>query len=37
MFKINYFGNPKNLQDEFLKMNYQLENSKGMWKIYKNE
>lgn len=37
MFKINYFGNPKNLQDEFLKMDYKLENSKGIWNIYKNE
>ena len=36
-FKIYYYGNPKKLRSELLKLGYQLNIDKGFWQIYLNE
>ena len=36
-FKINYYGNPKKLRSELLKLGYQLKNDQGYWRVYLNE
>ena len=36
-FKIYYYGNPKRLQNELLKFNYQLKNKQGLWELYIDE
>ena len=33
-FKIYYYGNPKRLQKELLKFNYQLKNEQGHWELH---
>ena len=36
-FKIYYYGNPKKLRSELLKLGYQLRNDQGFWQLYLNE
>ena len=36
-FKIYYYGNPKKLRSELLKLGYQLKNDQGYWRLYLNE
>ena len=36
-FKIYYYGNPKKLRSELLKLGYQLKNDQGFWQLYLNE
>ena len=36
-FKINYYGDPKKLRDEFYRFNYYLKNNKGYWELEINE
>ena len=36
-FKIYYYGNPKKLKSELLKLGYQLKNEQGFWQLYLNE
>ena len=36
-FKIYYYGNPKRLMAELLKLGYQLRNDQGFWQLYLNE
>ena len=36
-FKIYYYGNPKRLRSELLKLGYQLKNDQGFWQLYLNE
>ena len=36
-FKIYYYGNPKKLRSELLKLGYQLRNDQGYWRLYLNE
>ena len=37
LFKIYYYGDPKKLKLELLKMGYLLEDSRGVWQLYLNE
>ena len=37
LFKIYYYGNPKKLRSELLKLGYQLKNDQGYWRLYLNE
>ena len=32
--KIKYYGNPKKLKNELLKLGYKLDNDGGNWRIY---
>ena len=36
-FKIYYYGNPKKLKSELLKIGYDLKNNQGFWQLYVNE
>lgn len=36
-FKIYYYGNPKKLRSELLKLGYHLNNDQGYWRLYLNE
>jgi len=36
-FKLHYYGNPKKLRSELLKLGYQLKNDQGYWRLYLNE
>ena len=35
--KINYYGDPKKLSDEFLRFNYQLKDNRGYWELEIND
>ena len=34
-FKINYYGDPKNLSDEFSRFSYLLKDNQGSWELQK--
>ena len=36
-FKIYYYGNPKKLRNELLKVGYELTNDQGYWELYIND
>ena len=33
LYKINYYGDPKKLSDEFYSFNYHLRDNKGYWEL----
>ena len=37
LYKINYYGDPKKLSDEFLKLKYDLKDNHGYWELKKND
>ena len=37
IFKIYYYGSPKKLSNELLKLGYELKNTQSHWELYKNE
>ena len=36
-FKIYYYGDPKKLKSQLLKLGYRLKNNQGFWQLYLNE
>ena len=34
-FKIYYYGNPKKLSSELIKVGYELKNNQGRWQLFK--
>ena len=36
-FKIYYYGNPKKLKSDLLKLGYKLNDNQGFWQLYLNE
>ena len=36
-FKIYYYGNPKKLRNELLRVGYELSNDQGFWELYIND
>ena len=37
VYKVEYFGDPKKLNNEFSKLNYKLSQEQGLWQIKNNE
>ena len=37
VYKVEYFGDPKKLNNEFSKLNYKLVQEQGLWQINTNE